>query len=198
MVGASWYFFILFQATRGSSIMNIIEVAGHLGSEPEVRFTPSGQKVTSFRMATNSRRGGNDETTWWRITVWGDRFDKMMPYIKKGSALIVIGELRKPEIYNNREGQPQVSLEITAEIIKFSPFGRSNEQGSQFADNAQAGAVEQHSAPEANDYSGTATQEPNQPNQSPQSYAASSPGFSAAGQGGGQASPSFEDEEMPF
>ena len=109
--------------------MNVIQVAGHLGNDPEVRFTPSGQKVTSFRVATKGRRNSNnenDDTIWWRVTVWGDRFDNMMQYFKKGSAIIVIGEIRKPSIYSNREGQPQVSFEITAEMLKFSPFGRSS------------------------------------------------------------------------
>ncbi|MCH1429272.1 MAG: single-stranded DNA-binding protein [Chlamydiales bacterium] len=119
--------------------MNITEIAGRLGSDPEVRFTPNGQKVTTFRVATNQRKAGKDETIWWRVTVWGERFDKMMTYLKKGSAVIVVGELAKPEIYQNREGQPQVSLEITAEMIRFSPFGKSsNEQHS--GDNFEQGA----------------------------------------------------------
>lgn len=105
--------------------MNIIEIMGHLGADPETRVTPSGQKVTSFRVATNVRKGGKEETVWYRVTIWGDRFDKMMPYLKKGSAIIVVGELGKPEIYTDREGKNQISLEITAEFIRFSPFGRS-------------------------------------------------------------------------
>jgi single-strand DNA-binding protein len=44
--------------------MNIIEVAGHLGADPVTRFTPSGQKVTTFNVATNSRKGGNEVTIW--------------------------------------------------------------------------------------------------------------------------------------
>lgn len=111
--------------------MNVIHIAGHLGADPETRFTPSGQKVTNFRLATNIRRGGKDETIWYKIVVWGDRFDKMMAYLKKGTGIIVIGEMGKPEIYTDREGRPQISLEITAEIIRFSPFGKpgSQEQG---------------------------------------------------------------------
>jgi single-strand DNA-binding protein len=110
--------------------MNFIEVAGHLGKDPEARFTPSGQKVTTFSVATKTRRNSDgDDTIWWRVTVWGDRFDKMMSYLKKGSAVIVLGELRKPNIYTNKEGQPQVALEITAEIIRFSPFGKSTRSG---------------------------------------------------------------------
>ena len=111
--------------------MNHITVAGHLGSEPETRFTSSGTKVTSFRVATNQRRGGNDETTWWRITIWGEQFDKMIPYLKKGSPIIVHGELQKPEIYNGKDGNPQISLNVTAQSLSFSPFGRGDRQNDQ-------------------------------------------------------------------
>lgn len=105
--------------------MNLIHIAGHLGDDPEERFTPGGQKVINFRVAVKSRRRGEESTTWYRVTIWGDRFDKMLPHLKKGSAVIVVGELQKPEVYTDREGKPQVSLEITAEVIRFSPFGRS-------------------------------------------------------------------------
>lgn len=108
--------------------MNFIQIMGHLGADPETRFTPSGQKVTNFRVAVNVRKGGKDETVWYRITVWGDRFDKMISYLKKGSAIIVVGELGKPEIYNDREGRPQISLEVTAEFLRFSPFGKGGEK----------------------------------------------------------------------
>jgi single-strand DNA-binding protein len=117
--------------------MNIIHLAGHLGDDPEERFTPSGQKVINLRVAVHSRRRGEDTTTWYRVTIWGDRFDKMLPYLKKGSAVIVIGDLHKPEVYTDREGKAQVSLEVTAEAIRFSPFGRS-ERGQQGATQPQA------------------------------------------------------------
>lgn len=106
--------------------MIIVEIAGRLGRDPETRFTPSGQKVTTLTVATNVRKSGKDETVWWRVTIWGDRFDKMMPYLKKGSAVIVIGEMSKPEIWTDKEGRPQVSLDLTAEIVRFSPFGNSD------------------------------------------------------------------------
>ncbi len=104
--------------------MNFIHIAGHLGADPETRFTQSGKKVTTLRVATRTRRAGNDDTIWWRVTIWGDQFEKMMPHLKKGSAVMVWGEVHKPEIFNDREGKPQVSLEITAVQIQFSPFGK--------------------------------------------------------------------------
>ncbi|MDN3504522.1 MAG: single-stranded DNA-binding protein [Rhabdochlamydiaceae bacterium] len=109
--------------------MNHIMVAGHLGSDPEVRFTSSGAKVTSFRIAGNVRRGGKEETIWWRVTVWGDQMDKMISYLKKGSPVIAYGELGKPEIYTDKQGHAQVSLNVTAQSLSFSPFGKSEKSG---------------------------------------------------------------------
>jgi len=110
--------------------MNFINIAGHLGADPETRFTPSGKKVTTLRVATRTRKGGNDETIWWRVTIWGDQFDKLLTYLKKGSAVVVFGEMQKPEIFTDREGKPQISLEITASLIQFSPFGKTEKEGS--------------------------------------------------------------------
>ena len=120
--------------------MNITEIMGHLGADPEVRFTPSGQKVISMRMATNSRKSGKDETVWWRITIWEDRckIDKMLPYIKKGSALIAVGEM-SAAVYTDKEGRPQISLDLTADIIRFSPFGKPDsmrQEGGQASQNS--------------------------------------------------------------
>ncbi len=110
--------------------MNQITIAGHLGSDPEVRFTSSGQKVTTLRVAARARRGAKDETIWWKVTVWGDQFDKMIGYFKKGSPIIVVGELSKPEIFTDREGRPQVSMNITASNLMFSPFGKPDSAAS--------------------------------------------------------------------
>lgn len=107
--------------------MNHVIIAGHLGSDVEKRMTPNGQKVISFRMATNSRKKGKEETIWWRVTIWGDRFDKMVPYLKKGSSIMVAGELMKPELYTDKGGQVQMGhLEIWASNIWFNPFGKSD------------------------------------------------------------------------
>jgi single-strand DNA-binding protein len=109
--------------------MNHMMVAGHLGADPEVRFTSSGQKVTTLRVAAKVRKGNKDETIWWKVTVWGEQFDKMMGYFKKGSSIMVMGELSKPEIFTDREGKPQVSMNITATNLTFSPFGKSDSSG---------------------------------------------------------------------
>lgn len=131
--------------------MNIITIAGHLGADPEVRFTSSGLKVTALRVATKARKSaaGEDQTIWWRVTVWGEQFDKMMPYFKKGSAIVVVGELQKPEIFTGREGNPQVSLSITASSLSFSPFGRSG--SSDYKDTSYSSKQTGQYASQAND-----------------------------------------------
>jgi len=108
--------------------MNQTIIMGHLGADPEVRFTSGGQKVTTLRVAANQRRGGKDETLWWRVTIWGEQFDKIMPYFKKGSAVVVSGEMLKPEIYNNKDGQPQISLNLVAHHLAFPPYGKGDRQ----------------------------------------------------------------------
>ncbi len=106
--------------------MFIVHLAGHLGKDPETRFTPSGQKVTTFNVATNQRKGKEDVTVWVRVTVWGDKFDKLISYLKKGSAVIVVGKLQPPTSYTDKEGRTQITLEVTAEMIEFSPFGKTD------------------------------------------------------------------------
>ena len=107
--------------------MNYTHIAGHLGADPETRFTSSGKKVTSLRVACKS---GRDGTIWWRVTIWGDQFDKMLPYFKKGGPIVVVGEMSVPEIFTDKEGNPQISLQLVAFSISFSPFGRSSKGSS--------------------------------------------------------------------
>jgi single-strand DNA-binding protein len=109
--------------------MNSINIAGHLGADPEVRFTSNGKKVTTMIVACRTRKGQTDDTIWYRVTIWGEQYDKMIPHFKKGSAIIVSGELHKPELFTNREGKQQISsLEVTAHNIQFSPFGKPGGQ----------------------------------------------------------------------
>jgi len=107
--------------------MITVMIAGHLGVDPEQRVTPSGLKVWNLRVATNVRKGGEDKTVWWKVTIWGDRWDKVLGFLKKGSAIIIHGRMNPPEIYTDRNGNQQVSLEVVAEMVNLSPFGRSGQ-----------------------------------------------------------------------
>lgn len=158
--------------------MNQITIAGHLGSDPEVRFTSSGQKVTTLRVAARARRSGKDETIWWKVTIWGEQFDKIIPFFKKGSPIIVTGELSKPEIFTDREGRPQVSMNITASNIMFSPFGRPDSPGASGEGSAESKSFA-HGA------------------QGPQHEMAHSAAHEVS-YGQGKVDPSFNEDEIPF
>jgi Single-stranded DNA-binding protein len=114
------------------------------------------KKVTTLRIATRTRKGSQDDTIWWKVTVWDDQFDKMIPHFKKGSAIIVYGEVLKPEIFQDREGKPQISLEIRAIDLQFSPFGKPEANRSGPSEHTTAAAAPfgtPHEAP-ANPYMG--------------------------------------------
>lgn len=151
--------------------MNQTTIAGHLGADPEVRFTSSGQKVTTLRVAARARRSGKDETIWWKVTIWGEQFDKMIPYLKKGSPVIVVGEMNKPEIFTDREGRSQVSMSLTASDLLFSPFGRPDGQP---GDHKQMGAAQE---PASMAYAG---------------------GSDSMAYGQGKPNTAFSEEEIPF
>lgn len=151
--------------------MNQTFIAGHLGADPEVRFTSAGQKVTTLRVGAKARKG---DTIWWRVTVWGEQFDKMMTYFKKGSSIMVFGELSKPEIFTDKEGKPQISMSVTATNILFSPFGKGDSSDSHAS----------HSSAQMNALSAADMESV---------YASSA---TAVGQGKMDAP--FTDEELPF
>jgi len=110
--------------------MNRITVLGRLADAPVKKYTSSGQMVISMRLASNSREGGQDVTVWYDVSMWQDH--PLIPHMQKGSAVVVSGELKQPDIWEDRNGQQRISLKVRATDISFSPFGRpkdSNEGG---------------------------------------------------------------------
>lgn len=135
--------------------MIILHIMGHLGADPEMRYTTKGQKVWTLRVASKSRKGGQEETIWWRITIWGDAYDKMLAHFKKGSGIYIIAEMSKLEMYTDKNGEKQVSYEATAKSIHFPPFSdRNNEESGEERRSAaaQAPAAGKYSSSSENPY----------------------------------------------
>lgn len=176
--------------------MNLVEIAGHLGADPETRVTPNGLKITTLRVATNSRRAGKDETIWWRATIFGDRFDKMMMHFKKGSSIIILGELNKPEIWMDKEGRPQITLEVVAEIIKFNPFGKAERPQDGSGNVSSYGSNNQQQSYQ-NAYSAPAQQQSYAQNTHAEPSPFAEPNYQSSNQGYGS-SGNHNDEEIPF
>ena len=99
-------------------------IIGNLGSNPEQRFTPSGDPVTSFSVATSRKYGEKDETTWFRVSVWGKQAESCNTYLSKGSKVLVEGRLKSnsdgnPNVYQRKDGTWASSYEVTAETVRF-------------------------------------------------------------------------------
>lgn len=107
-----------------------ITIIGNLGRDPEMRYLPSGQAVTNISVATNRRYNDSsgqkvDETTWFRVSVWGSQAEAVNQYLKQGSKVLVEGRLRPdpetggPSIFSRGDGSPGASFEITAQNVLF-------------------------------------------------------------------------------
>lgn len=88
-----------------------ITLIGHLGREPESKYTPDGTAIVGFSMATTRKRRDGEITTWWRCTVFGKRGEALAQYLHKGDPVLVQGE---PFVraYTTKEGEERTSLEI--------------------------------------------------------------------------------------
>ena len=105
-----------------ASLSRVILI-GNLGSDPEMRFTPDGKAVTSFRMATNRRYTtsageSREETDWFRITVWGKQAEQCNQFLSKGRQVYVDGRLHARN-WQGQDGQMRTSLEVTADRVIF-------------------------------------------------------------------------------
>src|SRR3954468_3130567 len=104
----------------GSGVNKVILV-GNLGKDPEVRYTPGGQAVANFTIATNEnwtdKQGQKQERTeWHRIVVWGKAAELCGEYLSKGRQVYIEGRLQTRE-WTNKEGQKQYTTEVVANPV---------------------------------------------------------------------------------
>lgn len=126
-----------------------LTIVGNLGRDPEMRYTSSGQAVTSFSVATTHEYNTADgqhvkETTWFRVSVWGKMGEACNTYLKKGSRVLVDGrivpdkETGAPRLFQKKDGSWSSSFDVTASAVKFLSEAR-NEGSSPFDGNEEIG-----------------------------------------------------------
>jgi len=103
--------------------VNKVILIGNLGADPEVRFTPGGQAVANFRIATsetwNDKNGQKQERTeWHRIVVWGKLAELCGEYLKKGRQCYVEGRLQTRE-WTDKENRKNYTTEVVANSVVF-------------------------------------------------------------------------------
>jgi len=107
-----------------------IIIVGNVGKDAEMRFTPSGQAVATFSVATSREykdASGEQvkETIWFRVSTWGKTAEICNQYVKKGSKVLVEGRLTPdkstggPRVWAKKDGTAQASFEVTANTVRF-------------------------------------------------------------------------------
>ena len=128
---------------------NRVILAGNLGRDPEMRYTPSGQAVANLSVATNEKwkdRDGNskERTVWWRVAVWGKQAETCNQYLSKGRQVLVEGRMNSddsgnPRTFQRQDGSWGATFEVTAQSVRFL--------GGRSPDSSQEGAVAEYDGP---------------------------------------------------
>jgi single-strand DNA-binding protein len=103
--------------------VNRIIIVGNLGGEPEMRFTPAGQPVTSFNVATNRRYTTSageqrEETEWFTVVTWRKLAEQCNQFLSKGQLVYVEGRLHS-QTWDGQDGQKHFKNEIVADTVRF-------------------------------------------------------------------------------
>lgn len=104
-------------------MLNQIQIIGHLGKDPEVRYLPSGDAVCNFSIATTEKwkdkatGEAKEQTEWHRISAFGKLAEICSGYLKKGSLAFVQGKIQTRK-YTDKDGVEKFSTEIKADTMK--------------------------------------------------------------------------------
>lgn len=108
-----------------------VVIVGNLGGDPEMRYLPDGTAVTNFSVATGRRwtdqRTGQpvEETTWFRVSVFGRQAESANQYLSKGRQVLVEGRMQPdaqtggPRLWTGQDGTVRASYEIRAFTVQF-------------------------------------------------------------------------------
>ena len=116
-----------------------IIIVGNLGRDPEMRYATNGNAVTELSVASNRQYTdgmGNKvkETTWFKVSVWGKQAESCNTYLKKGSSVLVEGELSpdketgNPKVYTKSDGSTGASFDVTARTVRFLTGAEKQEE----------------------------------------------------------------------
>jgi single-strand DNA-binding protein len=103
-------------------MLNKCMLIGRLGKEPELRFTPNGNEVCTFSIATSEKRKVDNEwkeyTEWHRIVTWKTTAKNCGEYLTKGSLVYIEGQIRTRS-WEDKQGDKKYVTEIHAFLVKF-------------------------------------------------------------------------------
>lgn len=99
--------------------MNKLMITGNLTRDPESKTTNNGVFVSQITVAVNRRgSGGNQETTYFRVSCWRGLGENVQKYLKKGAKVLVAGPVRA-HAWIGSDGSAHCQMEIDADDIEF-------------------------------------------------------------------------------
>jgi len=118
--------------------LNKVMIIGNLGGEPEMRFSPDGKPVTSFRVATNRvyttpEGERKQETEWFGVVAWGKLAEQCNQFLSKGRLVYAEGRLHTHS-WDDQTGQKRYRTEVIANRVSFldrQPPSASEDRGSE-------------------------------------------------------------------
>lgn len=124
--------------------LNKVMVIGHLGKDPEMRYTPSGRPVTTFTMAVSRSWNTADgerrtDTEWFNIVAWGNLAEICNQYLHKGQQVYIEGRLQTRR-WEDKEGQKHTSVEVVANEMMMLGERRDNTNQSQESEQVESQA----------------------------------------------------------
>ncbi len=99
-------------------MLNRAILMGRLAADPELRQTPSGVNVATFRLAVN-RTYNREQTDWIDIVAWRQQAEFVSKYFKKGQLVAVEGSIQTRN-YEDRNGNKRVAVEVVADQVHFA------------------------------------------------------------------------------
>lgn len=101
-----------------SRSLNKVMIIGHLGRDPEMRYTSSGKPVTTFSVATNrtwSSASGerHEETEWFTVVAWGNLAEICKQHLSKSAQVYIEGRLQTRR-WEDSEGKKHAAVEVVA------------------------------------------------------------------------------------
>jgi single-strand DNA-binding protein len=106
--------------------MNKITGTGRVVADAEVRFTPGGDAICNFRVASDVGYGDKKTTNWFNCQIWGKRGEAIAQHLTKGQQVTVFGTLQLRE-WTNKEGVKQLSPDIRVDEIELQGGKQSSE-----------------------------------------------------------------------
>src|SRR6187200_823013 len=110
-------------------------VIGNLGTDPELRYSPSGAPLLRVNVASNFRARTpegewEDRTEWVRVIIFGQRAESLAQHLKKGVRVFVDGRL-EARPWTDRENRVRAGLEIVASDIEFTSTRQADDEEQQ-------------------------------------------------------------------